>query len=90
MIGPAKRSSVHRRVVLMSLLISGMAMLVVLLGITLFDVQQYRARAREDAASLAGIIAQSSVAPLAFDDSAAASVTLSNLRFQANVARACI
>ena len=72
----------------MSLIVSAIAVLVVLAGITLFDVQQYRARAREDAASIAGILSQSNVAALAFEDSAAARVTLGNLRLQASVTRA--
>jgi signal transduction histidine kinase/CheY-like chemotaxis protein len=74
----------------MSLIVSAIAVLVVLTGITLFDVQQYRARAREDAASLAGILSESSVAALAFEDSAAARVTLGSLRLQASVTRACV
>jgi signal transduction histidine kinase/ActR/RegA family two-component response regulator len=64
--------------------------LVALGGITLFNAQQYRAKAREDAGSLAGIVAENSVAAVVFDDTAAAEAILATAELQTDVTRACI
>jgi signal transduction histidine kinase/ActR/RegA family two-component response regulator len=82
--------SIHRRVVTMALTVSAAAVIVALIGITLFDAQRYRANAREDAASLAGIIAENSAAAIAFDDTAAAEAMLATAELQTDVTRACI
>jgi len=74
----------------MALIVSAAAVLVALVGITLFDAQQYRASAREDAASLAGLIAENSAAAIAFDDTAAAEAMLATAELQTDVTRACI
>ena len=84
------RRSVHRRVVMMALFVSGAAVIVALVGITLINAQQYQRNAREDAASLAGIIAENCVAAVAFDDTAAAEAMLATAELQADVTRACI
>ncbi|MGE0158564.1 MAG: ATP-binding protein [Gemmatimonadales bacterium] len=90
MIAGAKHPSVHWRMVLLALVVTAMAVVVVLVGITLFDVQQYRARAREDAASLAGIIGDNSMGALAFADTTAAAAILASASLQRNVTRACL
>jgi hypothetical protein len=53
----ARRPSVHRRVVSMSRVVSSASVLAALCGISLFNAQQYRANAREDAGSVGGIVA---------------------------------
>jgi signal transduction histidine kinase/CheY-like chemotaxis protein len=82
--------SVHRKLVAVALTVSTVALLVALMGLTLFDVWRYRTRAAEDAATLASMIAETSAAAVTFLDDGAAAETLSTVRIRSEVRRACI
>jgi two-component system, sensor histidine kinase len=82
--------SIHRKLVAVALLVTSMALVVALLGLTIFDVYRYQTRADDDAAALAGIIAENSAAAVTFLDQAAAEETLSTLRVRQAVTRACL
>lgn len=82
--------SVHRKLVAVALGVSTVALLVALLGLTLFDVWRYRSRAGDDAATLASLIAENSAAAVTFGDEGAATETLATVRIRGAVTRACI
>ena len=84
------RLPIQRKLVALALFVSTAALLVALLGLTVFDVYQYRTRAGDDAATLAALIAENSAAAVAFQDEAAATETLSTVRIRQAVTRACI
>jgi signal transduction histidine kinase len=88
--GRLSRLSIHRKLVALALSVSAVALLVTLLGLTLFDIWRYRARASDDAALLAGIVAENSAAAVMFMDQPAAQEILSTVRIREAVTRACI
>lgn len=83
------RLSVHQKLVALALVVSTVALLVALVGVTLFDVVRYRERALDDAATLASVIAENSAAAVMFEDPLAAADIVSSLRIRSEVTRAC-
>jgi signal transduction histidine kinase/ActR/RegA family two-component response regulator len=84
------RLPVHRKLVAMALFVSTAALLTASLGLMVLDVGLYRVNAQRDTAALARIVADNSAAAVAFSDPGAAEQTLSSLRAQGPVTRACI
>ena len=85
-----ERLPVHRKLVAIALAVSATALVVAVMGLTLFDVWRYRTRATDDAATLASLIAENSAAAVTFQDSVAAGEILSTVRIRDAVTRACI
>ena len=81
---------VHRKLVVMSVAVSTMALLTVGTGLLLVDVWRYRTNAQDDITTLARIIAENTAAAVTFADTAAAQDTLSTVRVRFAVTRACI
>jgi signal transduction histidine kinase len=84
------RLPVHRKLVVLALVASTVAVFVALTGLTLFDVYRYRARAVDDATTLAAVIAENTAAAVAFGDHPAAEQTLATVRVREAVTKACI
>jgi len=84
------RLSLHRKLVALALGVSTVALVVALVGLTVFDILRFRARAADDAATLAGVIARNSAAAVAFQDPGAAEEMLASLAVRPEVTRACI
>ena len=84
------RLPVQRKLVALAFAVTGAALVVALLGLTVFDLWRFRSRAGEDAATLASLIAENTAAAVTFRDSLAAAEILSTVRVRASVTRACI
>ncbi len=81
---------VHRKLVVMALLVTGTALFAATFGLTLFDIWRYRDAAAKDITSLAQVIAENTEAAVVFKDAEAASQTLATARVRPFVTRACI
>ena len=81
---------VHRKLVVMALLVTGTALLAATFGLTVFDVWRYRAAAADDIKSLAQVIAENSAAAVLFKDAEIAKETLATARVRPVVTRICL
>jgi signal transduction histidine kinase/ActR/RegA family two-component response regulator len=81
---------VHRKLVIMSVAVSAIAVLLVGTGLLLVDVWRYRTNAIDDITTLASVVAENTAAAVTFNDPAAAQETLSTVRVRFAVTRACI
>ena len=81
---------VHRKLVIMSVVVSAIAVLLVGTGLLLVDVWRYRTNAIDDITTLASVVAENTAAAVTFNDPAAAQETLSTVRVRFAVTRACI
>jgi signal transduction histidine kinase/ActR/RegA family two-component response regulator len=84
------RLPIHRKLVTSALLVTGAALVMAMLGLSVIDALRYRAGAREDAAALARVIAENTSAAVAFKDAEAAREILASVRVRDVVTRACI
>src|SRR5262245_58068151 len=81
---------VHRKLMVMAIAVSAMALFTVGTGLLLVDVWRYRVSAEDDVTALARIVAENTAAAVTFGDVAAAQDTLSSVRVRSAVTRACI
>jgi signal transduction histidine kinase/CheY-like chemotaxis protein len=84
------RLPIHRKLVVSALLVTGVALVMAMLGLSVIDALRYRVTAREDAVALARVVAENTSAAVAFGDADAASETLASVRVRDVVTRACI
>ncbi|HZM96855.1 MAG TPA: ATP-binding protein [Vicinamibacterales bacterium] len=84
------RLPIHQKLVVSALLVTGVALVMAMLGLSVIDALRYRVTAREDAVALARVIAENTSAAVAFGDADAASETLASVRVRDVVTRACI
>ena len=84
------RLPIHRKLVTSVLLVTGVALVMAMLGLSIIDALRYRATARGDAVALARVIAENTSAAVAFRDADAARETLGSVRVRDVVTRACI
>ena len=84
------RLPIHRKLVVSALLVTGLALVMAMLGLSVIDALRYRATATEDAVALARVIAENTSAAVAFRDAEAARETLTSVRVREVVTRACI
>ena len=80
----------HRKLVILVLAVSTLALIAALLGFTAFDLLRFRSSAGEDAAGLAQVIADNTTAALVFNDADAARETLNSVRVRPLMALACL
>jgi signal transduction histidine kinase/CheY-like chemotaxis protein len=85
-----QRLPIHRKLVVLALAVTGVALAVAIFGLSLFDVWRYRVSSTEDAAALAGVLAENSEAAVVFDDAEAALEILRSVSTREVVVRACI
>ena len=81
---------VHRKLTALALGVSAVALVVAVLGLTVFDVARYRRSAADEAHALAQVLAENLAAAIVFDDATAASATLSSVRVRPTVVLACV
>jgi signal transduction histidine kinase/CheY-like chemotaxis protein len=74
----------------MALVVTTVALLVAMLGLTIADLWRYRASAFDEAVSAATVLAENSSAAVAFSDVEAARATLETVRVRPSVLRACL
>jgi len=84
------RLPIHQKFVTSALLVTGAALVMAMLGLSIIDALRYRATAREDAFALARVLAENTSGALAFRDADAARETLASVRVRDVVTRACI
>jgi signal transduction histidine kinase/CheY-like chemotaxis protein len=84
------RLPIHQKLVVSALLVTGLALVMAMLGLSVIDALRYRATAKEDAVALARVIAENTSAAVAFRDADAARETLASVRVRDVVTRACI
>ncbi|MGC4081548.1 MAG: ATP-binding protein [Vicinamibacterales bacterium] len=85
-----ERLPIHQKLVASALLITAVALLVAVLGLSAFDVWRYRATARDDASALALVLAENTAAAVVFNQADAAQEILQSVRVRDVVTRACI
>ena len=85
-----ERQPIHRKLVASALLITAVALLVAMLGLSAFDVWRYRAPAAEDARALASVLAENTAAAVMFNQADAAEEVLRSVRVRNVVTRVCI
>ena len=84
------RLPIHRKLVTSALLITGVALVLAMAGLSLFDVWRHRDNAASDARSMASVLAENTAAAVMFREEQEAAETLRSLRVRAVVTRACI
>jgi PAS domain S-box-containing protein len=82
--------SIHHKLMLIVMATTSAALLAALVTLSVFDQLMFRKRMREDAVSLAQIVANNSSAALTFNDARAAEEALKSLRADPSVAAAAI
>jgi PAS domain S-box-containing protein len=85
-----ERLPIHRKLVASALLITAVALLVALIGLSAFDVWRHRTGAAEDATALAQVLAENAAAAVMFKEENAAVDLLRSVRVREVVTRACI
>lgn len=85
-----ERLPIHRKLVVTALLITAVALLIAMLGLSAFDVWRYRASSAEDAGALASVLAENTAAAVMFDQDDAAEEILRSVRVREVVTRVCI
>ena len=84
------RLPIHRKLVVMALLVTTVALLIANVGLIAIDTLRYRAGAFDDALATARVIAENIAAAVVFGDQEAAQANVESVRPQANVRRACV
>jgi hypothetical protein len=82
--------SIHRKLLAMTLLVSGTVLTVALSVLFTYQVLSFHSSFKRDTATLAEIIANNSTAALAFDDRKAAGEILASLKAKPTVRGACL
>lgn len=85
-----ERLPIHRKLVASALLITAVALLVALVGLSGFDVWRHRAGAADDAAALAQVLAENTAGAVMFNREDEALDLLRSVRVRDVVTRACI
>src|SRR5690606_10368779 len=84
------RLPIHRKLVVMALLVTTTALLIAGTGLVLVDLWRFRSAAHEEATATARVLAENAVAAVAFGDREAARSTLDSVRVRPAVRRACL
>ncbi len=84
------RLPIHRKLVVMALLVTTMALLIVSTGLVLVDLWRFRSVAHDEVIATARVLAENTVAAVAFGDAEAARATLDSVRVRPSVRRACL
>ncbi len=84
------RLAIHRKLFVVSLLVTTVALVLATLSLAVVDLVRYRATATGDTGSLAEVLAENSAAAVAFNDPGAARTTLATVRRRPTVQRACL
>src|SRR5262245_63467211 len=81
---------IHRKLVVMALLVTTAALILATSGLAIFDLWRYRQTATDDTTSLAQVIAENTAAAVMFQDPDAATDTLGAIRVRPTIRRACL
>jgi PAS domain S-box-containing protein len=84
------RLPIHRKLVASALLITGVALSVALLGVSLLDGWRHRSAAEVDARALAGVLAENTAAAVLFNQPEVAEEILESVRVRSVITHACI
>ncbi|HEX7087776.1 MAG TPA: ATP-binding protein, partial [Vicinamibacterales bacterium] len=84
------RLPIHRKPVVMALLVTTVALLIAGAGLVLVDYWRFRSAAHQEAESTARVLAENTDAAVAFGDAEAARATLDSVRVRPSVRRACL
>ena len=84
------RLPIHRKLVVMALLVSTVALVIANTGLTIIDAWRYRTTAFDEAVSAARVIAENTAASVRFKDVEGARGSLESLRVRPSVTRACL
>jgi signal transduction histidine kinase/ActR/RegA family two-component response regulator len=84
------RLPIHRKLLVMALFVTTVALLVANTGLIVIDLWRYRTAARDEAVSTARVIAENTAAAVAFKDADGARSTLESVRVRPMVRRACL
>jgi len=80
---------IHRKLTVLALGVSSVALVAAVVGLAVFDVARFRTSALDDAHALAQVMAQNLSAAIVFEDTDAATATLSSMRVRPTVVQAC-
>jgi signal transduction histidine kinase len=84
------RLPIHRKLVVVALVVSTVALVIANAGLVVVDVVRYRSSAAGEAISSARVIAENTAAAVTFEDVEAARTSLETVRVRPNVRRACL
>jgi hypothetical protein len=84
------RQPIHRKLVVVALLVTTGALVIANTGLVLLDLWRYRASARDEAISTARVIGENTAAAVAFKDVDVARSSLESVRVRPTVRRACL
>lgn len=84
------RLSIHRKLLVIAILVSSVALTVAMVGLSVIDLWRYRQAAQEDVQALAQIVAEQAWAAAAFEDAVDADETLRAIRVRQEVEQACL
>jgi signal transduction histidine kinase/ActR/RegA family two-component response regulator len=79
----------HRKLIVMALVVSATALLAAVTGLIVVDLARFRSGAADDTRALAEVIAENSAAAIVFDDADAARDMLDSVRVRPTIALAC-
>jgi signal transduction histidine kinase len=85
-----QRLPIHRKLVVLALLVTAVALSIAMVGLAVLDIWRIRTTAADDADALARVLAENSSAAVAFDDPDAAGEILRSVRVRDVVVRACL
>ena len=85
-----QRLPIHRKLVTSALLITAVALVVAMVGLSVLDVWRYRSAAAEDAGALASVLAETTAAAVMFNQVDEAEEILRSVRVRDVVTRVCI
>src|SRR5436853_7424605 len=85
-----KALSIKRKLMLIIMLTSSIALLLACAAFVVFELFSFRQSMKDDLSSLAGMVANTSTAALAFNDESAAQEILNSLAEQSHIVRGCI
>jgi signal transduction histidine kinase/ActR/RegA family two-component response regulator len=84
------RLPIHRKLVVMALLVTTVALLIANAGLLIIDAWRYRSTAFDEVVSIARVIAENTGAAVAFEDLEVARSSLESVRVRPTVRRACL
>jgi PAS domain S-box-containing protein len=84
------RLPIHRKLVVMALLVTAVALLIANAGLMIIDAWRFRAVAFNDAVSTARVIAENTAAAVTFQDQDAARSSLATVEVRPAIRRACL
>lgn len=85
-----ERLPIHRKLVALALLITGVALIIATVGLSIFDVWRSRVTATDDANALASLLAENTAAAVMFAQADAAEEVLASVRGRDVVTRVCL